>query len=48
MGQNKTMVSQLESIQWGVNQPQEVNSNPTQEIRNFKENDSKPLHPTQN
>ena len=32
MGQNKTMVSQLESIQWALNQPQEVNSNPTQAI----------------
>ena len=49
MGQNITMVSQVESIQWGgVNQPQEVNYNPNQAIFNFKENDSKSLHPTQN
>ena len=31
MGQNQTRVSQLESIQGRVIQPQEANSNPTQE-----------------
>ena len=43
-----TTNTNLSQSNGGVNQPQEVNSNPTQPIQNFKENDSKPLRPTQN
>jgi len=47
MGQNKTKAYQTWVNPRVLIQPQEVNSNPTQEIFNFKESDSKPLHQTQ-